>query len=146
MRHVATVMVALGLIVGCHARDPRRPPIIRYGQETCAWCRMLISEEPFAAALVFGDDVEKFDDLGCLVRAWAARPRPQARVWVHDQRSMAWIDGRTATYVASPEGASPMGSGLFAFADVAVARAAAARVSGRVVKFDELVLQQRGVE
>ena len=146
MRRATTIVVMLGLIAGCGTRDPRHPPVIRYGQETCAWCRMLISEEPFAAALVLGDDVEKFDDLGCLVRAWVAHPRPQARVWVHDRGSLAWIDGRTAAYVVSPDRASPMGSGLSAFADAAAARTTAEHAGGRVVGFDELVLQERGVE
>jgi copper chaperone NosL len=101
---------------GCGA-DASRPPSIRYGEEACARCRMIISDDRFAAAIVTrAGEVLRFDDVGCLVEHEAARrPSPAAAAyWVCDFTGGGWLDARAATYVRSTQAHSPMAYGLTA--------------------------------
>jgi len=44
-------------------------PKIRYGEETCDHCRMIISEDRFAAAYRLNSGlIKKFDDIGCAIQ------------------------------------------------------------------------------
>jgi copper chaperone NosL len=107
--------MAAGLIAGCGQVDICRPPTIRFGEEACASCRMIIGDERFAAALVAPTgDALKFDDIGCLVEHEAGGLRSDAAYWVRDAVSREWLDAREARFVHSPSVASPMGFGLAA--------------------------------
>ncbi|MFO0891223.1 MAG: nitrous oxide reductase accessory protein NosL [Isosphaeraceae bacterium] len=108
---------AILLVAGCGGRDGTGPPSLRYGEETCAHCRMIISDDRFAAALVDEDrGALKFDDVGCLVLHEAGRERPGASYWVRDHAGGGWLDARLATFVNGREVASPMGHDLAAMA------------------------------
>ena len=101
--HVTTWLIAAGLLAGCQPVDASRPPTIRFGEEACASCRMIISDERFAAALVTAaGDALKFDDIGCLIEHEADPVRPDVACWVRDFRSREWLDARQATFVHSP--------------------------------------------
>jgi len=55
------------LLAGC--QKDQGPPKIRYGEETCDHCRMIISEDRFAAAYRLNSGlVKKFDDIGCAIQ------------------------------------------------------------------------------
>ena len=112
MRNSLGIAVLLAC-AGCGA-DPSRPPSIRYGEEACARCRMIISDDRFAAALVTsGGETLKFDDIGCLVDHEAGRQSPPGTTyWVRDSAGGDWLDARAATYVRSVTVPSPMGYGL----------------------------------
>jgi copper chaperone NosL len=128
-------IMAAGLVAGCQPVDVSRPPTIRFGEETCASCRMIIGDEHFAAALVAPTgDALKFDDIGCLVEHEAGRLRPELAYWVRDAVSREWLDAREASFVHSPSVASPMGFGLAAHR----AGASAGGPSGRTFRFREL--------
>ena len=108
-------LMAAGLIAGCRPVDISRPPAVRFGEEACASCRMIIGDEHFAAALVEPTgDALKFDDIGCLIEHEEGRIRPDAAYWVRDAGSGAWLDAREARFAHSPSVASPMGFGLAA--------------------------------
>lgn len=108
-------LVAAGLVAGCRPVDLGRPPTVRFGEEACASCRMIIADEHFAAAIVAPTgEALKFDDIGCLVEHEAGRFRPDAAYWVRDAGSGAWLDARAARFAHSPGVASPMGFGLAA--------------------------------
>ena len=108
-------LMAAGLIAGCRPVDISRPPNVRFGEEACASCRMIIGDEHFAAALVEPTgDALKFDDIGCLIEHEAGRIRPDVAYWVRDAGSREWLDAREARFAHSPSVASPMGFGLAA--------------------------------
>ena len=88
---------------------------------------MIISDERFAAVLT-ADDGEPmlFDDVGEMLQTVAVEGLDGRRAWAHDRDSKTWIDATTATYVAGDAAATPMGTGIVAFAgrDAAAALAA----------------------
>lgn len=111
------LLVLALVLAGCGGEPAGGPPEIQYGLEECGHCRMIISEEKFAAASVDASDtVTRFDDLGCMVEYLGQQPTPPRRVWVHDHATGDWIAGETAWFVRDPRGATPMASGLVAFA------------------------------
>lgn len=106
----------LMLLTGCRPVDLSQPPVIRYGEEACAHCRMIIGDERFAAAIVSSEgDTSKFDDVGCLVEYSAEHP-PGGEVayWVRSTAGAEWLKADQAAYVHGPEIHSPMGYGLSA--------------------------------
>jgi copper chaperone NosL len=135
---VALSLLSL-LIVGCEAPHADRPPQIRYGEETCASCGMLISEERFAAALTTSTgETRTYDDLGCVLHDLTERDRSMAHVWVHDHDSGRWLQAQRAVFVRSHEVPTPMGGGLFAFSTQEAAERFAHDVHGTVVRFEQL--------
>ena len=98
---------------------------IKWDRDTCARCKMVISDRRFAAEMRGGpkDEALKFDDIGCAViwaknLAWAEDPK--SRIWVASSVGQAadggpiWLDARTARYLAGKS--SPMGYGFGAVA------------------------------
>lgn len=95
---------------------PTGDPIIQYGQENCARCRMVISDLQYASAWRESDGSEThFDDIGCMVLLDGERhPIGGTQYWVHDFESGEWFDALSASYVVSPDVRSPMGYGVIA--------------------------------
>lgn len=128
---------------GCGREQDVSPPDIVYGQTECDSCRMIISEESFAAAavLVTADGVRKsaFDDIGCLLGFLKDQP-PNARAiaYVHDHPSRRWLDASTATFVRSDALQTPMASHLAACQSQADAEALLRRYAGAVLTLDQL--------
>jgi copper chaperone NosL len=118
----------LSLVVAC---APGRPESIALNSDACTYCRMLISDGRFAAAIVttHGRTV-KFDSIECLVAYYrqASAAHDVASVWVSDYRHPGTlIDASTARFIDIGEGRTPMaGAGGRGWAAVASARDAAA--------------------
>lgn len=132
----------LMLLAGC-AQGPPRPVEIE-AADTCASCRMAISEVRYAAELIDPERrLYKFDDIGCMTR-FARDHRliggegGRANVFVRDYDGSGWLEGGTARYVESPRIPSPMASGLIAVPDRQKAQQYANRFHGRVLDFAEL--------
>ena len=118
---VALMLSSFGL-TGCERVENLAPPQIKYGQDECAHCGMIISDERNAAALIVrsGDELQTllFDDIGDLIDFSREHPQTQVhRRYVHDYRSRQWIDTTGAVFVRSPELHTPIGSGIVAFGD-----------------------------
>lgn len=111
---------------------------IKWDRDTCARCRMVISDRRFAVEMRGGPKNEplKFDDIGCAViwakdLAWAEDPK--TRIWVASSIGQApdgapiWLDARQARYLGGKS--SPMGYGFGAIesADAAALDYAAMR-------------------
>lgn len=89
--------------------------------ETCAWCRMSVSDTRFAAQLTApGHEPKLFDDAGCL-RDWLKEPRETApwTAWVSDHLTREWVKAADAVFVLDPAVQTPMNSGLVAWASAA---------------------------
>lgn len=116
------------------------PEAIAWGQDTCAHCRMLISEPGYAGELRDRHGVLfKYDDVGCLVGAIATAHAEVPEAWVEDHEGGGLVPLLTAHLVRAPGAQTPMGHGVVAFASEAAARAFAAAHAGRVVGVEELL-------
>lgn len=96
------------------------PVAVRWGQENCHYCGMIIDEPRFAGELrePAGHKLFKFDDIGCAAmflaqQTWAETPGTE--FWVGDNQTGTWIDGRKAWYLSGAK--SPMNYGFAAFAE-----------------------------
>jgi copper chaperone NosL len=138
-RSAITWLALAALLGGCGKLDLSQPPNIRFGQEACAYCRMIISDERFAAAMVDeGGEVLKFDDIGCLVQHEAEHLRPGGVSWVRGFEGRSWLRAREATFVYSARVNSPMNHGLAAFSDAQAAGELANEPANRTMRFSEL--------
>jgi copper chaperone NosL len=133
------VWAGAGLIAGCGPADTSQPPAVRFGEEACAGCRMIISDERFAAARVDADgETLKFDDFGCLLGHDANEVRPAAVYWVRNVSGKEWLNARQAIFVHSAKVISPMGHGLAAVPTAQSARELAADPDSRTLRFEQL--------
>lgn len=137
-RNLFPSLLVLGMIGGCRAGGDQ-PPVIRYGEEACARCRMLINDDRFAAAsLTSQGEVRKFDDIGCLMLYHSQQQEQPKRVWVRDYTQDRWLDARTAFYIQSKQIASPMGYGIAATATQQAAETLAKQWKAPPFRFEEL--------
>jgi copper chaperone NosL len=136
----ATLALAWGA-AACARSEKLAPPVVRYGEDVCSACGMIVSEEPHAAAAAVdpGDgraETRIYDDIGCMVRDGGAA-RFLAR-WVHDLEDARWIAADSAAFVSNERLQTPMGSGVAAFATRARADDYAAREGGIATNWQEL--------
>lgn len=110
------------LLAGCSETAIDGPPDIRFGQDECVHCGMIISDDRCAAAAIVQIDGQRryalFDDIGDLFEY--ERSQKDISVlsrYVRDYDSRQWIDAGQAQFVRIPGLATPMGSGLIAYAD-----------------------------
>jgi copper chaperone NosL len=130
----AALLVSL-IVAGC-ADDG--PPNVRYGQESCARCRMIVNDDRFAAAAVTPSESLKFDDVICLVEFLEEKPDYAGKLWVRGYQSAQWHDARAAYFAYGPKLQTPMASGLAAVATQPEADALAAEWNGKTLRFAEL--------
>lgn len=129
--------------VGCSRPPDISPPQIRYGEQECDSCRMLVSDERFAAALVFEQDgkVTKlvFDDINCAFSYLSERPvTGPYQMYTHDLDTRAWLDARHAFFVHSPKLETPMASQVAATSSVDAADGLLKRYAGERLTFDQV--------
>lgn len=92
-------------------RPPDAPVPVAWDQEACAHCRMLVSEQRFAAqAHMLGGVVHHFDDPGCALLWAQEHPSDLHELWFHDSESQSWLRRADVGFV--PLEPSPMGYGL----------------------------------
>jgi len=141
-------LLALSLslaVAGCRAGDDTAgPPEIRYGEDVCDQCNMLISDPRFAAAYATeAGDTRRFDDIGGMFLYAGERDEAARAFWVHDFHDEAWVEATEATFVHNPDLTTPMGWGLAAFATLEDAQAYGDAQMGTVLTFAELQEQIR---
>ncbi|HET7712622.1 MAG TPA: nitrous oxide reductase accessory protein NosL [Thermoanaerobaculia bacterium] len=109
------VTVWLVLLLGCSSELPG-PAQIAWGSESCASCRMVISDKRFSAQIVSpSHDPIFFDEIDCLAKWVAAHPlSDDSRVFVSDYSDSGWIPAREASWFRCRNVATPMNSGLIA--------------------------------
>jgi copper chaperone NosL len=113
-----------GLVLSACSGEPETGPVeVRWDQNNCERCRMMLSDRNFAAQIRYFPEakksgVVKFDDIGCATLWLKDQPwkdDPKTQIWVADHRSSEWIDARQATYIRKKN--SPMGYDLGAQAE-----------------------------
>ena len=117
-RCLVLVLGAVVLGAGC-GRGEVQPEPLAVGQESCAFCRMTVSQPEFASQLLVEGELPKFfDDLGCLhAYLTATTPGPEGGdIFVTDHRTREWVRSDAAVYVRAPAVATPMASHLVAHA------------------------------
>jgi copper chaperone NosL len=134
MNHGTTARVILAAFLmfsSACAREPVWPPSpaeLRAGEDSCAECRMFVSDPRFAAQRHSRDGlIEWFDDLGCLVDKYGSEDADPDGVFVHAFDGEGWVQADHGYVVHSSEILSPMGYGWCAFSTLEEAHAAAAR-------------------
>jgi len=118
VRPLATVLLALAA-TAC-AGGPPPPATLDTAHESCRFCRMVVSDQRFAAQIVaLREEPLFFDDLGCLQRyARGLSTLPAgAFVYVADHRTGEWVPGGRAVYTRVPGLATPMDGGMVAHRD-----------------------------
>lgn len=136
------LIVAVGLLTpACDAAAADGPPEIQYGRDVCVQCNMIISEIGHAAAYRLDDGTErKFDGVGEMVLYGREHGEfARAEAWVHDYQTEEWVRVADAFYVPTMAIASPMGHGIFSFADEARAEEFASEVGGEVIDWDTVL-------
>ncbi len=120
MRRAAAVA---SLLVGAACTPgPPSPAPLDTKNESCASCRMAISDPRFASQLVAPSEEPRFfDDIGCLRDFLAgSKSLPRGSVaFVADHRTKAWVRAGEAVYTRVPGLETPMGSHIVAHADAA---------------------------
>ncbi len=135
---------AILALTGCGEKASLEPPKLILGQQECEECKMIVSEERFAAGAAFIADGDAtkfvFDDVGCLVD-WLGKSadRDSCIPYVHDYDTLAWLDARKAFFMHSEELRTPMASHIAAFADDAAAEALFQKYPGQRVTWPELL-------
>ena len=117
MRYVLFLLL-MAAFTACGDRPQTGPVEVHYGEDVCERCRMIISDQRFAAQYVTKKGyTKKFDDIGCLAAELKTDGGEDiaSGIYVADFASGGWIDARTAHYLKSAEIASPMGYGIAAF-------------------------------
>jgi copper chaperone NosL len=136
---ICFILVGLLLVACSSGPDLETPPDIRYGEDSCDRCLMIINEARYAAAYVTDDgETRRFDDIGGMVAYTQEVPEDVAVFWVHDFDTEEWLKAEAAIYVAGDH-ATPMGFGIVAFNDPDRAEAWAAEKGGMVMTFTELL-------
>jgi len=138
LRLTLAAMVMSVIAISCNSKEDTLPHI-RYGQETCDRCRMIISEKRFAAAYQTDENVmRKFDDLGCAVIHRTERGERIKQFWAYDYEETAWLDTAQVFFVRSAELLTPMGYGIVAVKTKIEARRLAEKTKGQIVEFNQL--------
>ena len=119
------------------------PPTISYGVDTCAHCKMIISDARFAGAWRDNDGkAARFDDIGCMVEMYrAAPPAEGAGFWVHSYLDETLLAASDATFVVSDAVPTPMAYGIVAVRSRPEADALVAQFGGETKTWTALLTQ-----
>jgi len=142
-KSVFSLLCAGGLLLagGCGGEATLEPPTIHYGQAVCDLCGMIVSDERFAAAEVVIRDgraeTRFFDDTGEIFELEV--PEGVEFAWyVHDMRTLEWIEAGEAVFLRSEELRTPMGLGIAAFASRTAAESAQTDFGGELYNLGDL--------
>lgn len=141
IRKFSGLLLFVLLLAACGSSpDLDTPPEIRYGEDACDRCLMIINEARYAASYVTGTgDVRRFDDIGGMFAHVQEMPENVVVFWVHDYEMEEWIKGKDAYYVATDGLRTPMGFDIVAFSSKEQAETLASETDGVVHTFDSLI-------
>lgn len=139
--HIIVLVTVLLLVAACE----RGPQNIRIGQQECDHCRMMISQEQFAAQLITQQGRQYvFDAIECMaafVDSDEGRERDIHSLWVPDfQNPDTWIAAESALYLQSDGLRSPMALNFSAYASEDKALSQLSEFGGQVVRWVDVRL------
>lgn len=140
-RHpILSIILMSGLLLSaCRSANQSGLPEIRYGEDVCDQCNMIINEPRFAAAYTTEDgDTRRFDDIGEMFLYARDEGETVRAYWVHDYHDESWVEADAATYVHNPDLMTPMGWGIAAFSSADDAQAYSTEEGGTGMSFSEL--------
>ena len=152
-RLLLLLLLTVLLLAACSRGETvPKPPAIRYGEDTCTHCNMIISDPRYAAG--YAHEISSgyyeslaFDDIGDLLTDLGEHPERHIVAWyVHDYESEEWLDATTAYYVISEQIMSPMGHGIAAHATQAAAEQMAQAKGGQVYDWQALLTQAKTLD
>ena len=114
-----TLALLIVLFTGCEEKNPLAPQEIHWDRDMCVRCKMVISEQNFAAQAINKQTKKAyfFDDIGCVI-LWFKEEniqwKDQAIIYVAHMHTKEWLDARTAKYTT--ENITPMAYGFGAHA------------------------------
>ncbi len=116
-RFLPLLLVLVALLAACR---PKGPVPIEYGQDICAFCKMIIADPRYGAELITKKGkVYKFDSVECMVAfmMYDLKPEDVAAAYVTDfAHPGKLIPAEEAYYLQSTGLRSPMSLGITAFA------------------------------
>lgn len=137
------IMLVIGvwtaaLLSGCGSGE--HVPRIRYGEDACANCRMIINDPQFGGAIETPDgEFRKYDDFSCMFLDVKREKITPKRYFVPSYANPdEWLDGTQAFYVRADDLQTPMGSRVLALPSREQAEAEAKRLKGKVLSFEEV--------
>ncbi len=134
----AALLLGAGLFWG--GETAHGPEAIHYGRDTCARCRMHISQKGLGGELRDAKGrLTKYDDLGCLLIAMSKAHRAFPGAWAEDYAGGGFVDLTSAHFVLTDGHRTPMGYGVVAFTEEGAAAAYAASTGGRAVRLEEVL-------
>jgi copper chaperone NosL len=141
-RRVVWLALVVFLAASCQSSPNfEEPPEIRYGEDTCDRCSMIINEARYAASFVTGTgDVYRFEEIGEMLAYVAEQPRNVTVFWVHDYDTEKWLKAREAFFVAGTGLRTPMGFGIVAVGEQVRAESLAVEKEAAVYSFETLML------
>ena len=116
MSRSASAIALVIAMTGCQF-STAAPATLDVTHDTCASCRMVVSNSRLASQIVAPyEDALFFDDLGCLARYLSKHPALArgARVYVADHRTNDWVPSEQAVYSQVPSISAAMGSHVVA--------------------------------
>jgi copper chaperone NosL len=136
----AALGVLVAAVVFWPGGGPTGPAPIAWGRDTCARCRMHLSQPGYAGEIRDRQGtLHKFDDIGCLVGSIVAAHSEVPEAWVEDHGGGGFLPLLSARLVRADGVQTPMGYGVVAFQDETAAQVFAASHAGRVVAFEDLL-------
>jgi len=129
------------LIISCTIT----PEPIRYGEEECAYCKMVISDNRFGAELItVKNKAYKFDSIECLAAfnlKQTVSDENTHSLWITDFDTPGKIiDINSAYFFHSEKIRSPMGLNLSAFSTEENAENAKMLFSGEIISWDSVLI------
>jgi copper chaperone NosL len=138
----AVAGVVVLLFSGCNQSSKEiTAPSIHFGQDVCAKCAMIISDERFAGAIGLRRKgrVEHlfFDDVGEMLE-YDPGQHEEIRWYATSAVSRQWLDAETAFFLHSDNLITPMGTGIGAYSTREEASRAQEEHGGTILSFADL--------
>jgi copper chaperone NosL len=137
--YVFCAAVFVLLFLGCQTNKVE--PVALLPEDTCAHCKMAISEKRYAAELIDSEgQAFKFDDITCMAKFIKSNKNTNKAVahFVMDFDERQWVKAEDAVYVHSSELSTPMNGGIIAFRNQTKAQEANAKYHGKPLSFKEV--------
>jgi copper chaperone NosL len=142
VKRLLMVMAVGFLAAGCERPvEEITAPTLHYGQDMCAECSMIVSDERFAGAIGVRREGRvvhlPFDDIGEMLE-YDPRPYEEIRWFAKDATTRQWLDAEQAFFLRSDDLRTPMGTGVGAYETRESAEQVQAEYGGEILDFTSL--------